>query len=118
MANSRTLYSLLVITILTISGCARPTDSYRPFSQYPNSKIWAHGASSVASGRYAEARFEGIEVDLNYSEHQDLLFMGHELYDTIQGLTFDAWLDSLNHPDSNYYWLDMKNLTPLKRSLN
>lgn len=117
MANSRTLYSLLVITILTISGCVRPTDSYRPFSQYPNSKIWAHGASSVASGRYAEARFEGIEVDLNYSEHQDLLFMGHELYDTIQGLTFDAWLDSLNHPDSNYYWLDMKNLTPANAPL-
>ena len=117
MANSRTLYPLLVITMLTISGCTRPTDSYRPVAQYPNSKIWAHGASGVVSGREAEARFEGIEVDLNYSEHQDLLFMGHELCDTIHGLTLDAWLDSLNHPDSNYYWLDMKNITPANASL-
>lgn len=60
----------------------------------------------------AEARFEGMEVDLNYSEYQNRIFMGHELCDTIVGLTFDAWLDSLYHPDSNYYWLDMKNLTP------
>lgn len=65
MVSSRTLYSLLVITMLTISGCARPTDSYRPVAQYPNSKIWAHRVSDVASGREAEARFEGIEVDLN-----------------------------------------------------
>ena len=101
----------LVISILSISGCSRQTDSYRPISPYPNSKIWAHGASGVVSGREAESRFEGMEVDLNYSEYQDLLFMGHELSDTIIGLTFDAWLDSLSHPDSNYYWLDMKNLT-------
>ena len=101
----------LAIFILSVSGCTRQTDSYRPIVQYPDSKIWAHGASGVWSGREAESRFEGMEVDLNYSEYQDLIFMGHELSDTIKGLAFDAWLDSLRHPDSNYYWLDMKNLS-------
>ncbi|MBR3413046.1 MAG: hypothetical protein IKG81_10210 [Bacteroidales bacterium] len=114
MANSRILYLSLALglVVLSISGCTKRTNFYRPIGEYPDSKIWAHGVSWVWSGREAEAHFEGMEVDLNYSEYQDQLFMGHELYDTIRGLTFEAWLDSLYHPDSNYYWLDMKNLTP------
>ena len=113
MANSRILYLSLVLGlfVLFLSGCAKQADSIRLVAQYPNSKIWAHKANGVWLGRRAESRFKGMEVDLLYSEYQDQLFVGHELYDTLDGLTFEAWLDSLYHPSSNYYWLDMKNLT-------
>ena len=113
MANSRILYLSLVLGlfVLFLSGCAKQADSIRLVAQYPNSKIWAHKANGVWLGRRAESRFKGMEVDLLYSEYQDQLFVGHELDDTLDGLTFEAWLDSLYHPSSNYYWLDMKNLT-------
>lgn len=103
MANR--IYILLLL-LLTLSAC-------RPAYRYPDNKFWAHGASGVWLGRNAEERFGGrMEVDINYSPHRDCLFLGHDLCDTLKGLTLDAWLDSLRHPADNWYWLDLKNLTP------
>lgn len=78
---------------------------------YPASKIWAHRVNDIASGRMAEAKFVGMEVDLVYSECQDQIFVGHDTGDTLKGLTFEVWLDSLHRADKNHYWLDIKNLT-------
>ncbi len=87
--------------------------SCRPACQYPDDKFWAHGATGVGLGRNAEELFGGrMEVDINYSDYRDSLFLGHDLCDTAKGLTLDAWLDSLRHPADNWYWLDLKNLTP------
>jgi len=120
MANKkiRLLFLTLSLLLLSLEGCTRCHDSLTSLwgYQYPNSKIWAHGASTIDLGRSAESLFDGMEIDLNYSEYQDQLFLGHELYDTLKGLTFEAWLDSLHHPQSNHYWLDMKNLTPQNAS--
>ena len=96
--------TLLLLAVLVFSGC---THNFH----YPDSKIWAHGATGVWLGRQAEEKFDGMEIDLNYSAYQDAIFLGHELCDTLKGLTLGAWFDSLRHPETNYYWLDMKNLT-------
>jgi len=114
MANKR-LSILLILTFLILCGCTRPmvySEKSTSTFQYPDTKMWAHGIWNYQSGRQAEEKFDGLETDLIYSEYQDRILIGHDLCDSVYGLTFDTWLDSLNHPDSNYYWLDMKNLTP------
>ena len=77
---------------------------------YPESKYWAHGVNTVELGREKAPLFGGLEVDINYSAWQDQLFVGHDLEDTINGLTFDMWLDSLPQPVTNCLWLDTKSL--------
>jgi len=127
MENKRLRHIFLVpmLFVLAIWGCKQPEESvptlvYQEAStstfQYPESKIWSHGANDISLARTAEAKFDGIELDLNYSEYQDRLYVGHELYDTARGLTIGTWFDSLYHPDSNCYWLDVKNLTPQNAS--
>lgn len=102
MGNRLLIYTLLLLLLV----------SCRPACQYPDDKFWAHGATGVGLGRNAEELFGGrMEVDINYSDYRDSLFLGHDLCDTAKGLTLDAWLDSLRHPADNWYWLDLKNLT-------
>ena len=79
--------------------------------QYPASKYWAHGVNDVELARMKAPFFEGLEADINYSTFQDQLFMGHEEEDTLRGLTFDRWIDSLPHPENHCLWLDLKNIT-------
>lgn len=108
MANKHILFLLSLSFSLSslLSSC-------RPDYPYPDDKFWAHGATGVWLGRNAETVFGGrMEVDINYSDYRDSLFLGHDLCDTLKGLTLDAWLDSLRHPADNWYWLDLKNLTP------
>ena len=107
MANKHILFLLSLSFSLSslLSSC-------RPDYPYPDDKFWAHGATGVWLGRNAENFFGGrMEVDINYSDYRDSLFLGHDLCDTLKGLTLDAWLDSLRHPADNWYWLDLKNLT-------
>lgn len=103
-------YLVLVACWLCLASCCR-NDNLPPY-HYPESKYWAHCVSSVELGRQRAPLFDGLEVDMNYSAWQDQLFMGHELWDTIKGLTFDMWLDSLPQPVRNHLWLDLKNLSP------
>lgn len=89
MGNRLLIYTLLLLLLV----------SCRPACQYPDDKFWAHGATGVGLGRNAEELFGGrMEVDINYSDYRDSLFLGHDLCDTAKGLTLDAWLDSLRHP--------------------
>ena len=106
--------ALAILCLAGATACRHETDpaAVRSDFEYPQSKFWAHGVSTVALGRERSPLFDGLEVDINYSEYQDLVFMGHELYDTIHGLTLDMWLDSLPQPVANCIWLDTKNITP------
>lgn len=79
--------------------------------RYPDSKYWAHRVINVAMGRAKAPLFDGLEVDLFYSEWQDKLLVCHDVEDSIAGITFDMFLDSLTQPVTNCFWLDMKNLT-------
>ena len=108
MANR--LWALIVLSVLTVS-CTRETFNVPSFD-YPDSKFWAHRVNTVSDARERALLFDGLEVDLNYNEHQDLLFVGHDLWDTINGVSFGMWLDSLPQPINNCIWLDIKNLSP------
>lgn len=100
-----------MLIVCLVSSCTR--DTLVPSSyNYPDSKYWAHGVNTVEQVHEKATLFDGLEVDLNYNEYQNKIFVGHELWDTVLGLSFDMWLDSLPHPIANHLWLDIKNLTP------
>ncbi len=113
---SRPLITLTFLLALALTGCHRdPAQGSHSGNQafpYPASKSWAHCVSTVELGRARAPLFDGMEVDMNYSDWQDRLFMGHNLCDTSWGLTFGMWLDSLPQPVTECLWLDIKNLTP------
>lgn len=99
-----------IIFLLLTASCGR--EAFEPSTfKYPDSKFWAHGVNTVKLINEKAPLFKGLEVDLNYSEWQDKIFMGHELWDTIRGFTFDMWLDSMPHPIDKCLWLDFKNLS-------
>lgn len=77
---------------------------------YPNSKIWAHGVNDTTDARNRAETFEGLELDVVYSNYQNELFIGHDLYDTIHEVTLDMWFAALPEVSKHYYWVDMKNL--------
>ena len=108
-------HSILLICILLLTSCSHEPSSDGSSSpsqfQYPPSKYWAHRVNTIELGREKTPLFDGLEIDINYSEWQNTLFVGHELEDTILGLSFDAWLDSLPQPVTNCLWIDTKNLT-------
>ena len=108
MAN-RLSRLLAVPLILLAAGCNKELPA--PQFDYPESKVWVHGANDTLVAQQKSEIFDGLELDVNYSEYQKKLFIGHELYDTIHGVTLEQWFAALPHPQNNYYWVDMKNLT-------
>ena len=105
---------LLAAAALLFAACVKepPVSDF----QYPESKVWAHGVNDTLVAQAKSPLFDGLEIDVNYSEYQDQLFMGHELYDTIHHLTLDRWFAAHPDPQSDCYWVDMKNLTPANAS--
>lgn len=79
--------------------------------EYPDGKIWAHQVNDTLTAQKKSAYFDGMELDLNFSSYQNRLFVGHELYDSVNMLTFEAWMAAIPHPQEHWYWIDMKNLT-------
>lgn len=77
----------------------------------PENKVWAHGVNDTQTAQIKEKQFEGMELDLIYSSHQNQLFVGHNEKDTLKGLTLEQWFAALEHPEKMYFWLDMKNLS-------
>ena len=106
----RLLFNLFIICLLIVASCNKPNE--KSFYVYPQSKIWFHGANDTIVAQQKSLLFSGLELDVNYSEFQDELFIGHELYDTINRITLRQWFDALDAPQNNHYWVDMKNLTP------
>ena len=85
-------------------------DEYVSSFKYPEGKTWAHGVNDTLTAQQKSARFDGIEVDLNFSSYQNQLFVGHELSDTVNLLSFDMWVKAIPYPQEHWYWIDMKNL--------
>jgi hypothetical protein len=73
-------------------------------------KIWAHRVNDTLSAQIKEGLFDGLEIDLFYSEFQSVLFLAHDIEDTLKNLSFETWLSSLKNPKDSNYWLDLKNL--------
>lgn len=99
----RTL-AILVILLSLLTNCSKPN------FEYPQSKIWAHRVNDTASAREKSKVFDGLEVDAIYSEHQDKIFVGHNIEDTANNLQIDEWFMHVDNPSQRCFWLDMKNL--------
>lgn len=78
--------------------------------QYPANKVWAHKANDTVKAHNWKERYPGLEVDVVYSSYQNELFVGHEMWDTILGLTLNTWFHAIKNPEEVCYWLDIKNL--------
>lgn len=78
---------------------------------YGNNKIWAHSANETLVAQAKSLKFTGLEVDITYSAYQDKLFIGHELVDSIRGLTLSMWYQSIANRETCRYWFDIKNLS-------
>lgn len=79
--------------------------------EYPSSKIWYHGANYASSVAERSMKFEGLELDINYSSATGKMYVCHNIEDTIKSVTLEEWFEILPDPTRNWYWFDMKNLT-------
>lgn len=78
--------------------------------QYPDSKIWAHRVNDIEMAKSKSSYFDGLEVDVVYSEFQKKIFVGHDLKDTINNILLDDWFNAIEKPAKKKYWIDFKNL--------
>ena len=110
--HSHTANRGAVLVLLALFCCSCKPESLEPIRfDYPDSKFWAHGVNTMEMIEERAPYFDGMEIDIVYSEWQEELYVGHELWDTVQALTLDMWLDALPEPDAHHLWLDLKNLT-------
>lgn len=93
---------------ILVCSCQKETVNI-PFP-YPNSKAWAHRVNTLEEARAKSSVFEGLEIDLFYSQSRDQLLLGHDSQDTIEGLYLDTWLEAVEKPAAHFYWFDLKNL--------
>lgn len=103
---------LLALVLTAVLFCSCTLENFEPIPfEYPDSKFWAHSVNSIEQIDKIAPLFDGMEIDIVYSEWQDELFVGHDLWDTCLKLTFQMWLDTIAEPASHHFWLDLKNLT-------
>lgn len=106
MANKILIPLLILLCVSCTYRQEFPTSDFC----YPESRVWAHSTTDTNIAKQKEPLFDGLELDVNYSEYQDKIFMGHELIDTLNCITLDQWFAALKDPKSKYFWVDMKNL--------
>lgn len=99
----RTL-AILVILLPLLTNCNRPDFNY------PKSKVWAHRVNDTATAKEKSKSFDGLEVDVYYSEYQDKIFVGHNAEDTANNLQIEDWFNYVENPSQKCFWIDMKNL--------
>lgn len=109
MKHLRLSYTILLPTILFMVACNRIPDP--PTFEYPSSRVWAHRCNDTLTAQQKAQYFEGIELDVVFSDHQKELFVGHELRDTLQAITLQQWMQSFPQPERHWFWIDLKNLT-------
>ena len=86
------------------------TSCTRPDFCYPESKQWAHRANDTTVAKEKSKCFDGLEIDVYYSEYQNKIFVGHNIEDTINDLQLCKWFDAIESPAKKYFWIDFKNL--------
>lgn len=97
---------LFIIAFFSLlSSCNRPDFCY------PESKQWAHRVNDTTAAKEKSKCFDGLEVDVYYSEYQNKIFVGHNIEDTANNLQLDKWFDAIDNPAKKYFWIDFKNLS-------
>jgi len=99
--------------LLFIASCTPKTDptfsKQSAFSFSPN-KIWAHRVNSFEELEKKHQLFEGMEIDLFYSNATHNFYVAHDEIDTLSKIILEEWIKKIPNPEKNWYWLDLKNL--------
>jgi len=108
LLQKHNIWAILCILII-LSGCrhAPVSDELVDYSD----KFWAHQANDTSVAQDKASRFKGLEVDMNYSAYQNQLFIGHNLRDTINHVSFAQWLKAIANCNRLHFWFDIKNLS-------
>lgn len=102
---------LLIAISLFLTACGPKERIDKSSFEYPASKVWYHCADEVWIVQEKEPFFDGIEVDVNYNDTLDELYIGHELITPAHSTTLAAWFAAMQNPSSKCFWIDLKNLT-------
>ena len=108
-------YLAFFLLVVFISACHSSTNE--PLETVQNDfvfsphKIWAHRVNSLEKLEKTHEIFEGMEIDLIYSESINNLYVAHSDADTLKNILLEDWIKHIPNPEKNWYWFDMKNLT-------
>lgn len=109
--RNNVILSILIFSIIALTSCLSTSKENKNSFSYPKSKIWKHGVYSEYEAEKFSKTFDGLEVDLIYSEKHNDIFIGRQEDDAEKGHTFDIWLSMIKEPNNTCYWIDFKNLT-------
>jgi heptose-I-phosphate ethanolaminephosphotransferase len=73
-------------------------------------RVWLHRVDSVERVKFAEERYQGIEIDVVFDSNGRTFDVGHPPAPSI-GLSLETLIASLKDPWQHFYWIDFKNLT-------
>ena len=102
-------FLLLSLVVIAFFSCDKKEDSAS--FNYPDSKVWKHGVYSKYDAQKYEDIFDGLEVDVIYSQEKNDIYVGRVVADTSKNLTLNEWLSVLKQPEKMNYWIDFKNLS-------
>ena len=105
-ANKGNIIPVICVIALFSASCKQTNNAFT----YPDSKVWAHRANDTTAAMEKSKSFDGLEVDVYYSEYQNKIFVGHNAEDTANNLQLEKWFGAIGCPAEKYFWIDFKNL--------
>ncbi|MBR4584404.1 MAG: acyltransferase [Bacteroidales bacterium] len=108
ISKPKNMIPIVCLIALFFTGCNNDSKTFI----YPNSKVWAHRVNDTTVAMKKSKCFDGLEVDVYYSEYQNKIFVGHNAEDTTNNLQLCNWFDAIEKPAEKYFWIDFKNLEP------
>lgn len=98
--------------LLICFGCCKPVpEPPEPTFAFSSNKVWAHRVNTFEEANTKSQLFQGLEIDLIFSESSKKLYLAHDPWDTLLNITLDEWFSSLQNPSKNWYWMDLKNFS-------
>lgn len=101
---------LFVFTIACNSTKNDPLNTTQDDFSFSSNKIWAHRVNTLEEIEKKHQLFEGMEVDLIYSNYKNTLYVAHDEKDTLRNILLEDWILHIPNPEKNWYWFDLKNL--------
>jgi hypothetical protein len=107
---------VLFLFLIAVSCKQKPIEpsSIQSKFSFPPNKMWAHRVNTLEKLEKKHCLFEGMEIDIIYSNHIKNFYVAHDDKDTLRGILLETWITHIPNPEKNWYWLDMKNLKNLK----
>lgn len=80
------------------------------FFDNDNEKLWRHKVNSLEGLEKYTSIFNAIEFDVVFYPESNTFEVEHDP-DPNSSIKLDDYFGSIEHPDSFYYWIDIKNLS-------